>query len=443
MNIHVIKLGQWPLLIALCAIFAVACEQDDPTGEQPTPPEPVLTITSDTLVNFPAEGGTGTISYTLENPTTETDLTISCNTNWIAEFTHASANSITYKVLASSSPNPREGIVILKYGDISRTITITQDEYTEPEIEYDVEMNASYFNGTYYGRMETEGFNYFIVLSDKGAPTSSGFYNNSTQYRLDIYSEQSGFFDPTLPEGVYEYDSQNTGRPGTFASEYSCLLDVQEYDYDQVGFVGGTITVSEDSIDAVLILKNGQTHHVTYTGPMEPGYLEIDPDPIGSTIDQDYELNITGGGLDCYYRGDRYGVGYDTWLINIIEDINSYSGKYMMFEVMIEKSQNGMQMDSFLGDYTIYNYPSEDFLGTFIPGSLRDGFTQLGSWYSRCESGFLDNSHQAPLVGGTVSISKSGYTYTFTFDCVDDLGHTIKGTFSGNVRGSYDQSGGW
>lgn len=433
------------LWVALFSLSLVACSQDNNNteNEKEEPAKSTLTLLSESEYTFTAEGGTGLIEYELTNPVQGVDIAVKCNTNWVEDFTYASASSISFKVRANSFQDSRSAVVTVTYGsECSFSINIQQEGYTEPEEEIDVEFHATHYNSTYYGRMGTSGFNHFVILSDTGAPNASSYYYNSTQYRLDLYAEQTGFYDDRLPVGTYNYDSRNSGKPGTFAPEYSSNLVVTDYDLFQYDIIDGTVIVTEDSIEALLYLQNGELHKVTYTGEMKPGYPDIDPDALYSTLDRDYTINFDSGSLDCYYRGDRYGVGYDCWLVNIIEDPSDYSGSYLQFEVLVTKSQSGLQSDKFLGNFTQYEYPSDNFINTFMPGSKIDGFSLQGSWYSRCESGIIDNFHQAPLMDGSLSITKSGNTYTLTFECVDDMGHTIQGTVSGSIRGVYDNSAG-
>ena len=42
-----------------------------------------MTLTSDAVLNFGAEGGEAEITYTLENAVEGTELTASCEANWV------------------------------------------------------------------------------------------------------------------------------------------------------------------------------------------------------------------------------------------------------------------------------------------------------------------------------------------------------------------------
>ena len=420
------------LVMALGFVGVISCNSTDKPSESKPP---IFKFVSKYNLTFSAEGGEGSVRYSIQNPVEGAQVEYLCASDWVTNI--STVDSVTFTILPNEEEVSREAVITVKYVDQSLNIMITQEGYKPP---YDVHFEAKAFNSTYYGRQESEGFNYFIILSENGVTHESGYDYGYVYYRLDLYSDQTGFFDPTLPDGEYVLDSRNTGDPGTIASEFSIYLDTTNGEVEQIGYTDGTVVVENGTIKAWLTLYNGQVHYVTYSGPMEPGYPNIDDDAIMSTFNQDIHAEVTGGGLDCYYRGDYHGVGYDCWLINMIEDVSSYSGEYIQFEVMVERSESGMIEDSFLGEYQIYEFPSENFLGTFLPGSLQNGFHPKHSWYSRCVDGILDNSYRGPLVGGSVKISKSGATYKIEYDCVDDKNNKLSGTFSGTIRYSFDQS---
>ena len=108
-------------LLALPLVFA-ACE---PT-EEPTPEvkEPKLTLTSSNEINFGAEGGEATITYTLENAVEGTELTATCEAEWVENLTVAEA--ITFTVAANEETEGRETKVVVTYGELSFEVAVKQ-----------------------------------------------------------------------------------------------------------------------------------------------------------------------------------------------------------------------------------------------------------------------------------------------------------------------------
>ena len=113
-------------VLALPLVFA-ACE---PT-EEPTPEvkEPKLTLTSFDEINFEAEGGQGTITYTLENAVEGVELTATCEAEWVADVTVA--ESVTFTVTANEESEGRETMVVVAYGELSFEVAVKQSGKAE------------------------------------------------------------------------------------------------------------------------------------------------------------------------------------------------------------------------------------------------------------------------------------------------------------------------
>ena len=113
-------------VLALPLVFA-ACE---PT-EEPTPEvkEPKLTLTSFSEINFEAEGGQGTITYTLENAVEGVELTATCEAEWVADVTVA--ESVTFTVTANEESEGRETKVVVAYGELSFEVAVKQSGKAE------------------------------------------------------------------------------------------------------------------------------------------------------------------------------------------------------------------------------------------------------------------------------------------------------------------------
>ena len=75
---------------------------------------------------------------------------------------------------------------------------------------------------------------------------------------------------------------------------------------------------------------------------------------------------------------------------------------------------------------------------TFIAGSM-DGNNYSFSWLQYVVDNYIDHSRRAPIDGGTITIAPEGTGYLVTFDCVDDNGHKITGTFSCPTVEIYDR----
>lgn len=134
------------LLMALPLLF-VACDSKEPTS-QPKPEKATLTLTSEEVVEFDAEGGEDTITFTYDAGTiTGNDslngnngkLNVSCDAEWIDAPSEVDLlGVIQYTVAENESTEGREAAITASIGDLSFDVTIMQSAASntpEPTIE--------------------------------------------------------------------------------------------------------------------------------------------------------------------------------------------------------------------------------------------------------------------------------------------------------------------
>lgn len=115
-------------LLALPLAF-VACEPAPEPEPQPEPkPEPgvdtpVLTLTSNEVLDFEAEGGIGFIRYTLENAVEGVELEATCEADWVTDL--VAGDNIVFKVVANES-EARTTKVVVSYDTQSFEVTVNQ-----------------------------------------------------------------------------------------------------------------------------------------------------------------------------------------------------------------------------------------------------------------------------------------------------------------------------
>lgn len=459
-------------LFTLFAMLFAACEsggdnttggnnQNDEQGKpEDTKKEYVLTLATKSVMEFAAEGGKGEIGYALtevtrahEAPDMETpvedavtgdsaaderpeeekpQLDVTCDAAWITDI--AVADAITFNVLPNEE-GERETLIVVSYEDQKFQVLVRQKGNA---LAVDVEFKATNLNGTYFGKLQTYGYNYFIVLSDTGIPEMNGYVSGGTQYRFDLYSDVTSAFEPVdyVPEGVYEFGDF---MPGTIDATQSYYLGANGDDMD---FASATVTVTENKIVAVVRMMNGKIHRVTYEGSLALDYTQPTASDItASTQTADVSFDVTGGTIMAYYRGDYYGKGADVWFLHMIENKATFSGTYLMMDLLVDKSKGGYDnKDGFVGEYKVLNHTMENFAGTFAPGCLRDDWNQLHTWYMNCINSQIDPSNWAPFVDGTITVVKGGEDYILTMDGVDDIGNKIQGTFRGKVGDYQNQA---
>lgn len=136
------------LLMALPLLF-VACDGKEPTP-QPTPEKASLTLTSDEVVEFDAEGGEDTITFTYDGGTitgndsligTNGQLEVSCDAEWIDVPSAVDLlGSIEYTVAKNETADAREAKIVASIDDLSFEVTVKQAaalDTPEPEPSFE------------------------------------------------------------------------------------------------------------------------------------------------------------------------------------------------------------------------------------------------------------------------------------------------------------------
>lgn len=431
-------------LMALAAVAFAACEPDN---NEVNNDNLKIKLTSESVMNFGLEGGEGTITYDFEDVSEATRSKLKYPTpeavtavEWITDITvHPTDLEVTFNVAANTG-SAREATIKVWYDDFSFMVMVKQEGTTS----YDQTFTATHLGGTYYGKVQTRGHDYFIILSNMQPESIATVPYGACEYRFDIYSERGAAFETErrVPVGTYTLDHQRTGEPGTIDAYQDCsyMYDNRELAKNEA-FKSGTLTVTEDSIIADITLFNGEVHHVEYHGDCimedytEPTFADINP---VSQYTSDIEFDVTGGELMPIYRGNWYDSESDVWFVHMIEQRNGFNGVYLLFDLLVPRSNGGFEnKDGFVGEYSLLDPKAESWDYTFPAGRLRDDSMQLHAWYAKCVSGQLDMSQAAPITAGSVKVEKVGDDYILTVDGKDDNGNNIRGTFRGKVN-NYD-----
>ncbi|MBE6202316.1 MAG: hypothetical protein E7135_01475 [Rikenellaceae bacterium] len=431
-------------LMALAAVAFTACEPD---STETNNDNLKIKLTSESVMNFGLEGGEGTITYDFEDISEATRSKLKYPTpeavtavEWITDITvHPTDLEVTFNVAANTG-SAREATIKVWYDDFSFMVMVKQEGTTS----YDQTFTATHLGGTYYGKLQTRGHDYFIILSNMQPESIATVPYGACEYRFDIYSERGAAFETErrVPVGTYTLDHQRTGEPGTIDAYQDCsyMYDNRELAKNEA-FKSGTLTVTEDSIIADITLFNGEVHHVEYHGDCimedytEPTFADINP---VSQYTSDIEFDVTGGELMPIYRGNWYDSESDVWFVHMIEQRNGFNGVYLLFDLLVPRSNGGFEnKDGFVGEYSLLDPKAESWDYTFPAGRLRDDSMQLHAWYAKCVSGQLDMSQAAPITAGSVKVEKAGDDYILTVDGKDDNGNNIRGTFRGKVN-TYD-----
>lgn len=421
-------------LLLSCLFTLVGCGKEDDVqpGTEPEVVEKSLSLVSQGEMSFGTDGATDSkIIYELLGVEDGTLPEVECDADWITNI--RSAKSIVFfDVAPNNSANTRSTKIVLSYEELSCSVDISQSGLSaEVDVEHRAEVLNGEYCGPYAGCISSPNANYFAILSMNGTTGFSHLYIDQ-YYRFDFYADKEVESNEkaSIPHGTYRLDKENLGSAWTFSHSYSTRLEPKvDGSYDENYFTDGIVVVSENSIDAILTLDNGEVHHVVYNGSLELEYIVVENNGPYSWLEDDYSFNHTGGIIRLLYYGD-FTVGTN-WVVQLLECQNPINGDYMSIDLY--SSAKGFVADNIYGTYTAVTKDDPMQANTFIASS---------SCYSVVENDYIKPRAGAPLVDGTISIERDGLDVVVVFDCVDDIGNKITGTFRCVQLEMYDKTTG-
>ena len=417
------------LMLAVALVAFAACET--PEGPQGGNEEVKGTLAvTEKSVDVAFYGGEGVVNYTITDGEEGAKPTVTVNQEWVNNITVA--DTITFNVDFNNVEESRVATLNVAYGEQSFDVFVRQAE----GMVVDVEFVATALNGEYFGTQYSEDPNYFIILSKNGTTGWSDLYLD-TYYRFDIYSKtypDASATKPVLPQGVYAYDYLNTDIGNTFNSFYSVRFETFENgSYKETKIEDGVVIVTENKIEAILKMADGKVHRVVYEGSLELGYIEVPEPDYYSTLTEDLIFNHTEGTIRLNYFGDYYGLGAANWTVSLVLPGQNINGDYFMIDIVT--GSDAFEASNIVGTYTCVE-EANAAKNTFIKGTYSGGF--VSSWYFVAVDNYYGTDDVAPITDGTITIREEGIKFVVEFDCVDDNGHKIAGTFACSGLEMYD-----
>ena len=263
------------LLLALPLAFA-ACEE---TPSEVEKPKTELALTSSDTMNFDANGGEGVITYTLSNAVEGTELTATCEADWVTVV----AGDKVRVTVAANEGEAREAKITVAYGAQSFDVTVKQAAKEAKTYLYDEEM-------AYAERVDLSGY---------------GFPYN--YYLIAFYSADGNILMGTVlvgPEGeeILSAGTYTAANGGLMMEGFELYVgETEEYFFeggDGAIVVGGDI--ENYTFDIEISNADGQNFHFTYEGVVEA----MDPNAGLPTEDVDFVA-------ECF-EGEYYGTQYST-----------------------------------------------------------------------------------------------------------------------------------
>lgn len=297
----------------------------------------------------------------------------------------------------------------------------------------DVNLNATHFDGEYYGTEYSDTYNYLVILSDKGLNANGYAQAGGTYYEVDLYSVASeidaeGYI--TIPAGTYTFDPNDTAAEWTMGNYYSGYSKVNAdgtgYEAEST-FESGEAVVTADGITLRVVI-GGYTHTVTYTGAPK---IYVGEQGGGSE-----NVEFSANYAYAYYFGDQYTPGYaDNYYLFLSDlglDEEGYeqaNGTYFRFDIYTPLGDgNGTKVPA--GTYTVDMTDSGDLWTASLSYSAVFTLDEYGDE-------FVAMDYPA---SGTIVVGEDGSITAEITMLIS--GSTITATYAGGNIVIYDQSEG-
>ena len=407
---------------------------------------------TDTILEAGAKGETVTVSYNLVAPVDGevVKTAIISGDEMLGNITQPAVGIIRIEVKANSG-DKREAIVEISYINETTSVIIEQaagngntggnggnndgDEVT---------FKALCLDGYYYGQKYGEGADrYAFFLSDQGLNNAGQAYTNGTYYYIDAFAPVTG--STTIPNGMYRFDSKNSGAPNTINSENSQLILTGESVEDTVikYLDNATMMVSDNKIVLEVVI-DGQTHKVTYNGGLELEDATEDnggggnDNPVGGQ-DKEAKTTLTGDHnvvfdgehrVKWVYEGDYWQTGYSNYTIMMMNKYNGYVyGDTLQLDIITD---NTSQDGDFYGTYEC-SYTAGK--GVMMAGFTNDYAMAVGTWLFDYVNGGGAYNGYAMIIDGSLTISDAGNgNSTIVLDAYDCLGNNITCNWTGVIE---------
>ena len=375
-------------------------------------------------------GGESRLTYHIENARTDGRIDAQPDADWIS-VTDIADGQLTFEARKNPDSESRSANILLTYTYAGDQSVDCRLEAIQPPVEYDYELDAEVFTGTFFGDKNglNGEFNYYTWLSDKPFDSQGLGQAGGTYYRFDLYAQAPENPEaPCPPEGTYRLGRAGETAEMTFAPEYSAYAVMGNGEVaTTLYFTEGELTVARKGsgthvFEATLTDTEGKTHHVSYTGSVE--YEDESQREEGfRIIDKPIEFQAR-------YASAFYYNEYDGSMCVTVQFSDGEGDA---------APQNRMTLDAFIpfdasgriapGDYKISE--TETSFSCY-PGAITSlmGEYSIGGTYMtviRADG----TSEVACLTDGTMTVAESGDGYEIACDFTSAEGLAMKCSYTG------------
>lgn len=300
--------------------------------------------------------------------------------------------------------------------------------------------------GFYYG--VPAGYNYaeyYVVLSEGEATEQEGIYTTTGAGRtlsIDLYYFEPLSGDPAITQGTYKYATSKSLR--TFDPEKTRgTVNDGKGGIRQIEFKEGTIDVrlsgSTYTITASLVTTDGEEFTGSYTGPLTLENREEEQEQNLPPLEKELTGMSFVRAIAKYYNNDETTDQCTVELYDV--EPGGSDGYYYLLDAGHKLSVDflvatGDDAQIVEGTYTVAD---TNAALTLIPGyeeSFLGSTTALGTY---CEEYSEERvSTYGFASSGTVTVTRTGDTYSFDVKLKTSKGYRIEGTYEGAIE-MYDK----
>jgi len=300
--------------------------------------------------------------------------------------------------------------------------------------------------GFYYG--VPAGYNYaeyYVVLSEGEATEQEGIYTTTGAGRtlsIDLYYFEPHSGDPAITQGTYKYATSKSLR--TFDPEKTRgTVNDGKGGIRQIEFKDGTIDVrlsgSTYTITASLVTTDGEEFTGSYTGPLTLENREEEQEQNLPPLEKELTGMSFVRAIAKYYNNDETTDQCTVELYDV--EPGGSDGYYYLLDAGHKLSVDflvatGDDAQIVEGTYTVAD---TNAALTLIPGyeeSFLDSTMPLGTY---CEEYSEERvSTYGFASSGTVTVTRTGDTYSFDVKLKTSKGYRIEGTYEGAIE-MYDK----
>ena len=360
--------------LAVVAMAFVACQPDTPE----TPKEYALEVTSETTMEFPAEGGEGLIEWTLNevtrnNPHPAPAPTFQCEAEWITLY----AEDMGAFVVAANEGEAREAVIKVAYAEQVIEVKVKQAG-AQTASSFDIEVQEVHAASAITQVTPTDDDMYYVMFLDEVSYLQFNGIATAEQLWEDDYAAfESGALANNMNLKAYMEAANvlfkgtkrvqwNRVRPGT-----ESVLYVYGVEFDEDGATYQPIT---DIAWEVICPDRAPLQDVEFGLDVEVKGAEVKLNVQPENWDGYYLVKIVDYNNELYVgEGVTFGEDY----MNAISDewIDVYSSNlsagYSMQDILDNICYKGdMTLEFALESYVLYS-------ALVYPVAEHDGFVQV------------------------------------------------------------------